>query len=62
MLFIQCDHGSTLYSKERKMGYQDTRHTRILSNQIQGCQLNLFFGMFKGRLILLKRVDIPLHS
>ncbi len=39
MLFIQCDHGSTLYSKVRKMGCQDTKHIGILSNQVQGCQL-----------------------
>jgi hypothetical protein len=30
-------HGSILHSKVRKMGYQDTKHNKILSNQIQGC-------------------------
>jgi hypothetical protein len=32
-------HDSTLHSKVRKMGYQDTRHIGILSNQVQVCQL-----------------------
>ncbi len=32
-------HGSTLHSKVRKMGYQDTKHIGILSTQVQVCQL-----------------------
>ncbi len=30
-----------------KMGYQDTRHTRILSNQVQGYQLKEFLECWK---------------
>ncbi len=37
MLLIQFDHGSTLHSKVRKVGCQDTKHIGILSNQVQGC-------------------------
>jgi hypothetical protein len=37
MLFIQYDLGYTLHSKVIKMGCQDIKHTKILSNQEQGC-------------------------
>jgi len=47
MLFIQCDHGSTLHSKVRKMGCQDKKHIGILSNQVQRCQLKELLECWK---------------